>query len=376
MISLTAVAVLGFALTIQGQEKAVTPTEGQAAGESNTFERLAAQARSADKADKPDEAIRLYRQALLLRPDWDEGLWSLGRSLYEQEKYEDASVTLRQFLAQDPKAGAGWGLLGASEFQTRQYWRALDHLQQGMALGLGKSKGMEITVYYLTALLLTRSERYDDAMSLLFSLVASGDTKISLEEPFGLAALRLPLLPSELPESQRQMVRMAGAAVLDLQLQKYQEADKLFAELQEAYPEEPGVHFLRGAYLLGVRPSDGIRELKQEIRISPSHVPARIRLAEEFIKEGQVDDGVAQAREAVKLAPIDPLPHVVLGEGLLALGNAGEGIRELEMARDSSPLMVRVHWDLMRAYTAAGRSQDAQHERIEIERLSKQDVTH
>jgi tetratricopeptide (TPR) repeat protein len=351
---------------------AATPSHGAVVQTGGDFDQVASEAKQARADHRDEDAIRLYRQALVLKPEWDEGLWYLGTLLYEKENYSEACDVLRRFLALDPQNGFGWALLGNSEFQTRDYSRALNHLQQSLVLGLGSNKKMEINVYYLTAILLTRFERFDEAMNLLFTLGAAGDTGISLFEPFGLASLRIPLLPGEIPSDRKDEVRMAGATVIALQAQKYQEAEKLFNELEAKYPNEPGVHFLIGAYLLGVRPADGMRELQKEVEISPSNVPARIRMAEELIKEKQIAKGISLMHEALEIAPDDPLAHLVLGEGMVAKGDTGSGIPELEIAEAGSPQMTRVHWDLLRAYTAAGRTDDAGRQKSAIERLNKQ----
>ena len=65
---------------------------------------------------------------------------------------------------------------------------------------------------------------------------------------------------------------------------------------------------------------------------------------------------------------------MVLGEALIAQGDSRGGIRELESARTTSPQMVRIHWDLMRAYTAEGMGDKAAREKAEIERLSRYDA--
>jgi hypothetical protein len=56
-------------------------------------------------------------------------------------------------------------------------------------------------------------------------------------------------------------------------------------------------------------------------------------------------------------------------EALLAAGNAGDGLKELETAREDDPSVNRTHWDLLRAYAAAGRKEDAEREKLEIEKL-------
>lgn len=376
MIAMIASAFLAAAVSLPPQNASPSYPAKVAAPSSGTFDQLAQQAKRAREENRDDSAIDSYRQAVMLKPEWDEGLWYLGVLLYEKENYFEACTVLRRFLARNPSNGYGWALLGLSEFESHEYTRALDHLQQSMMAGLGDNKKMRTTVTYVIAILLTRSEQFDESMDLLLARVASGEDTSQLVEPLGLSALRLPFLPAEIPADSREMIRIAGQAVLALEEQHYADADKLFDQLEAAYPDQPGVHFLIGVHLLDSRPEDGIKELKREIEIFPSHVPARVRLADQYIKQQNVDLGLQYAQEALKLAPGGASGHMVLGEGLIAKGDSASGIRELETARIAAPDMVRVHWDLVRAYTAAGRVADADREKSEIERLSKEDQAH
>ena len=52
------------------------PAAGQTAPP--TFQALAKQADAARDSKQLEKAVTLYRQALKLKPDWDEGLWNLG----------------------------------------------------------------------------------------------------------------------------------------------------------------------------------------------------------------------------------------------------------------------------------------------------------
>jgi tetratricopeptide (TPR) repeat protein len=334
------------------------------------FTRVSQAAVRAREEGRQDDAVRFYKQALALRPNWKEGMWSLSTLLYDKTQYADARDVLRRFVALDPDPGLGWALLGMSEFQTRDYSRSLDHLERAMAQGLGGQKEVAQSVFYFAAALLNRFERFDESMSLLIEMVKSGQAAGPLTEPLGLAALRLPLLPSEIPADRKPMIRMAGQAALTLEAQHRDEAERLFTEMVAAYPIEPGVHFLYGAFLLDVRPEDGIREMKKELDVSPSNVSARLRLAEEYVKEQQSDLALPLAQEAIQLDPKRGPAHMILGEVLVAKGDLAAGIRELETARDETPQTVRIRWDLLRAYTSAGRSDDAKREKEEIEKLS------
>ncbi|MGA3132719.1 MAG: tetratricopeptide repeat protein [Terracidiphilus sp.] len=351
-----------FVLQIAGQEPSAAPWQ--------SFDQLLQAAETARDANRNDEAIWLFRRALEEQPESEQALWYLGTMLYEKEQYAEARDVLRQFATLRPDAGPAWALLGLSEFQLRQYSRALDHLQRAMAQGMGDRKELIQSVYYEVVVLLTRFERYDDSIVMLQRMLANGVADPALTEPAGLAALRLPFLPAEIPPDRRELVHLTGRATLDVQTQHYEDAETEFKQLVTKYPNEPGIHYLYGAYLVQLHPDESVAEFERELEISPSHVLARVRLAEQLISQHDFDRALALAQQAIKLDPKRASAHMLAGEALLAKGNAGDGIKELETARDIDPTVVRAHWDLLRAYIAAGRNEDADREKKTIEKLS------
>lgn len=340
----------------------------------NRFEQLSQAADRAREENRDDDAMGLYRRALAERPEWKQGLWYLGTLLYEAQGYADARDVLRRFVALREDAGPAWAFLGMSEFQTHEYSRALEHLQRAMALGMGDRSEIVQRVFLYSATLFTRLERYDDSMGMLARMIASDRDPTSLIEPAGLAGLRIPLLPSEIPAARRELIHMAGAAVVALQTQHYEDADTAFRRLETSYPSEPGVHFLYGAYLMQLHPEDGIREMKRELEVSPSHVLARVRLAAQYLEQQQVDEALRLAEQAAKLDPHLASAHMLLGEAYVIKGNVVEGTKELETARDNDPESSRIHWDLARAYAFAGRAEDAKREKEEIKKLTRSDA--
>ncbi|MGO9339465.1 MAG: tetratricopeptide repeat protein [Terracidiphilus sp.] len=319
--------------------------------------------------NRDDEAIQLYRRAVAEDPGSEQGLWYLGTLLYEKAQYAEARDELRIFMTLHPDAGPGWALLGLSEYETRDYRRALDHLQHAMALGMGDRQELVQIVFDHVAVLLTRFERYDDSLDMLLKMLANGTQQPELIEPAGLAGLRLPLLPAEIPPDRRELVEMAGRAVLAVQTQHYEEAESEFNKLLAAYPNEPGVHFLHGAYLMELHPDRAVPEFERELEISPSHVLARVRLAQQLMGQGDFDRALALAQQAIKIEPQRASAHMMAGEALVAKGQSADGIKELEIARSDDPAVSRTHWDLLRAYAAAGRKEDAEREKQEIEKL-------
>lgn len=338
----------------------------------SSFEQVSRAATRAREENHDESAIELYEQSLRLKPEWPEGRWYLSTLLYQKERFSEAQAHLRHFVAENPRAGPGWALLGMSEFQTREYTRSLDHLQRAMLLGLADRQEMAQSVFYFVAVLRTRSEQYTDGMNLLMAMVKSGQPADLLVEPLGLAALRMPFLPAEIPADRHEVVRLAGQAALAMEAQRQQEAEKIFKQMVTDYADEPGVHFLYGAFLMDQRPDDGMREMKHELDVAPSSIPARLRMAEQYLKDEKPAEALQLAQEAVALEPTGSSAQLILGESLIASGDSAKGIAELEKARDSAPDRVRTRWDLLRAYTAAGRQKDAKREKEAIEKLNTQ----
>ena len=338
-----------------------------------SFDQLLQAAEKARDENRNEEAIRLFRRAITEQPDSEQALWFLGTLLYEKQQYADARDVLRQFVTLRPDAGPAWALLGISEFQLRAYPRALDHLQRAMAVGMGDRNELIQSVYFDVVVLLTRFERYDESIDMLQRMLANGAPDPALTEPAGLAGLRLPLLPSEVPPDRVELVHLAGRAVLDVQTQHYENAESELKQLVTNYANEPGVHYLYGAYLVQLHPNESVAEFERELEISPSHVLARVRLAEQLIAKRDFDHALALAQQAIKLDPKRASPHMLAGEAFVAKGNAGDGVKELETARDIDPTVARAHWDLLRAYIAAGRKEDAEREKKAIEKLGNRD---
>ena len=344
-------------------------SQNNAASTQQRFDQLLQSAQKAREENHDDEAIQLFRLALQQRPESEEALWYLGSMLYEKEQFAAARDVLRSFLTLRSDAGPGWALLGMSEFQLRAYPRALQHLQRAMTQGMGDRKELMDSVFYHVAILLTRFERYDDSMDILQKMLASGSPDPTLVEPAGLAGLRLPYLPAEIPPDQRELITLSGKAVVALQMQRQEEADAEFKRLVATYPNEPGVHFLRAAFLSEMHPEEAMREFERELTISPSSAIARIRLAQQLITAGEFDRALSLAQQAIQLDPKRASAHMMAGEALVAKGDVANGIKELEIARGDDPSIGRVHWDLLRAYAASGRKDEASREKTEIEKI-------
>lgn len=335
------------------------------------FDQLAQRANAAREADKLEEAVALYVQALRLRPNWKEGWWYAGSMFYERDRYAEARDAFRNFVAIDQKFGPAWSMLGLCEFQLRDYQAALASLRRGNTLGLGDNEELRLVARYHEAILHNRFGQFELAYDAMLRAITPQNPAPDLLIALGLTMLRLPLLPAEAPADKREVIFKAGRAAFLAATNRLPEAAQEYKDLVVAYPNEPGVHYAYGVFLLRDSPDAALAEFRRELELSPQHVAARLQIAFEYIKRGQHAQGLPFAEEAARLAPELFATHNALGRILLETGDVERAVKALETGVRLAPDSPEMHFALARAYARAGRQQDAARARAEFTRLDK-----
>jgi tetratricopeptide (TPR) repeat protein len=323
-------------------------------------------------AGRFDEAAAHYMKALKIQPKWAEGWWNLGAIFYEQDRYPEARDAFRNVVALDPNRGTAWGMLGLCEFQTREYERAGNSLLRGRTLGFDGNKELESVVRYHAALLYIRYEQFEIAYDILTEFLRAGNESPKVVEAFGLAILRLPFLPDEIPPAKREQVLIAGRAALDMAARRLDQARADFDALLAHYASEPNVHYAFGVYLLGQDADAAMKEFRRELEISPAHYPAMVQMAFEYLKREEYNEALPLAEKAVQLAPKMFPARNVLGRVLLELGQVERAVKELEEGARLAPSSPEMHYALGRAYRRAGREADAKREVEMFQKLQEQ----
>jgi tetratricopeptide (TPR) repeat protein len=335
------------------------------------FKKLSTDADDARQAGKLDEAVSLYRQALAIKPAWPEGLWGLATSLYELEKFDEGRDAFRRYLAIEDKDGTGWALKGLCEYRLKDYDSALTDLLQGRARGVARGQQVAEVARYHTAVLSTRVERYEQALSILSDFALEGNEAPRVIEAMGIATLRLPLLPEELPGEKREIVMMAGRARYFQAARMGAAAQNAFEELINRFPETAYVHYSYGVYLLAEQPDAAIEEFKRELKVAPQNGWAKTQIAFALLRRGDFEAAKPWAQEAVAAAPTEFVARNALGQVLLETGDVDGAIRELEAGVKLASDSPAMHFALARAYRRANRTADADREQAEFTRLDR-----
>lgn len=339
------------------------------------FEKLAAQAAQAREANRVDEAISLYREAIRLRTKWDEGWFYLGTLLHERDNNAEAARAFKEAADLNPKVGTAWVMLGLSEFKLGRYNDALKHIQHGRQLGITDNPNLRKVMLYHEGLLLLDKEDFATAQQTLGSLSREGVQNEDLIAALGLSVLnvRPSDLPSANPTTQMAVGRAGQAELLAVQ-KKFTEARAEYDRLASDFPKLANVQYAYGRFLLTSNDDDqAISAFQREIANSPEHLPARLMIADIKLKLRDAAGGMPHAEEAVKLNPGLPLARYLLGSLLLEAGQAARAIVELETAQRLLADEPKIYFALGRAYARANRKEDAERARAEFERLNKKE---
>jgi tetratricopeptide (TPR) repeat protein len=347
------------------------PTDPASSPANAEFTKLAKDAAAARDAGRIDESIALYQKAIKLRPSWVEGYWSLGTAFYELDKYAEAKDAFARVVRLQPKSGPAFGFKGLCEVQLKDYEAAVDDLMHATDLGIAEPKDLVAAVTYNTAIALTRVEKYEFALANLQKFVAEANDSPRVIEAFGMAVLRMPMVPSELPPDRRELVMLAGRGAYYQAARKPAAAKPAFELLVQRYPDTPNVHYAYGVYLLGDDADRAIEEFKQELKLSPDHLPAILQIAFEYLKRSDWESARPWAQKAVDLDARDFASRRALGQVLLETGDTAGSIEQFETGVRLAPDSPSLRFMLARAYQKAGRQEDAQRERAEFLRLDK-----
>jgi tetratricopeptide (TPR) repeat protein len=337
---------------------------------SAAFDALVKEADAARDANRLADAIPLYEKALAHDQKWVEGWWALGTSNYQLDRYQPARDAFRRVLDLQPQNGAAVTFKGLCEFQLRNYDVALIDLTGGRALGIQNKELVSVARYH-TAILMTRNEQFEQAMQVLNDFSLEGNDTPRVIEALGLAAIRMPILPSDLPGTRREMVLLAGRAAYFTQSRMLTAAQKAFEELVARYPETPNIHYAFGVYLTAEQPDKAIEQFKEELKVSPRHPWSSLQIAFEYIKRAEWEEARPWAQQAVTDAPDNFVAHRAMGQILLETGDVEGAIAEYEMGVKLAPDSPAMHFALARAYRKAGRPADAEREQEKFTELDR-----
>jgi tetratricopeptide (TPR) repeat protein len=369
LLCAAALVLFSVAPATRAQQPAKRTARPQAAASAQAFDQLSRGAMQALDADQLDAAIKLFRKALVIRPDWAEGWWSLGTALYDQERCAEAAIAFQKVVDLDPKHGTAHAFLGLCQFQLGQDKAALHNIEASRELGTDVDPQLRDVIFYHEGILLLRANRFVAAEKPFVSLCMAGARSRDVIHGFGLAALRL--REDDLPAGadSPNVIDLVGRGACYAAQKDYASARRAFEFAAASYPQAAFVHYAFGRVLFDARDIPGaVDQFKQEIAVGHNKLLPMLQIA---ACEYKVDSavGLDYAEQAVALAPQTPFAHLLRGLLLVDTGEDAKAISDLELARKAFPRDAKVYWALAAAYAHVGRTQDAAKTRGEVAKL-------
>lgn len=338
------------------------------------FADVVAQANAARDVNDVPHAVELYQQALRLNSQWADGWWFIGSMQYGAGDYAAARDALSHYLEMTPNAAPALAIRGLSEFEIGQYPESLKDIQRALGLGAANQSRNEKILRFHEAMLMTRLGRFEDALRS-YGFFAHDEANPELLTAIGLAGLRTPLLPREVKDDQREVFMSAGRAAFDFMKGDKGAARTEFQKLFTRNPPVQNAHYLYGFLLYGAAPEDAEAEFKHELEVNPKNAPADVMLAWIPLLDNDGAKALPYAEKAVATDASLPSAQLVLGRALTETGDPKDGIEHLEKTEQAQPDNLEVHVALVKAYSKAGRKEDARRERLLCLEMTKNDAT-
>jgi tetratricopeptide (TPR) repeat protein len=307
--------------------------------------------------------MELYRKALGIDPRWQDGWWFLGLLQYGSGAYAAASDAMSRLLALQPDAGPALAIRGLCEFETGDYTHSLADIQKGLAFGAADDARHEQILFYHEAILLTRLEKFSDALKVYSVFAEHKLSSPDLLVAIGLAGLRIPLLPKDAAGDQQALLTSVGDATFKFMGGDQKAAQQAFNDLFERFPTARNAHFHYGNLLLAFGPEAAAPQFKKELEVAPDNAEARILLAWSLLMQNRADEALPYARRIAQEEPERAASQLILGRALLDTGNIAAAIEHLQHGIKLQPDNIEIHIASAKAYSKSGRDDDARRER-------------
>src|ERR1035438_10054926 len=183
----SAPVVLVFALLASRASAAQAPAP--------SFSALSTEAQAARDAHQLEKAVDLYKKALKLKPNWEDGLWNLGSIAYDLNQYKDCIWAFDKLSGLKPDGTPGWTMAGLCEYELRNYGNALDDFTHAEQFEFNENPELARVGRLHYALVLTKTGNFERAITILTDLTRKDKKTPEIIAASGIAGLRRPWVP-------------------------------------------------------------------------------------------------------------------------------------------------------------------------------------
>jgi len=320
--------------------------------------------RKAESEQHFDVAVAEFRRVTELDPDAPAAFISLGQACMEDHDYKAAVAPLKRALELDPNLGPAHQLLGYALLVQGYAAEAIPHLErvhEQSALGIAQIETGQFAeaIANLQAAL---QKRPNDPDLLYYLGRASGL----------LSKQSIDTLLAGNPDSARAHQAMAENYFV---LRRMPEAEKEYREALRLRPDAPELHLELGEVYAGDSQwAQAEQEYRAQCEREPGNAEAAYRLGAALLEQGKVHEARTELIRADEIMPQMPETLYSLGKAASLDGDstaAEKAWTKLLAVEKDTPLAAQAHFGLAGIYRKQGKTEAAQHEMQEFQKLQK-----
>lgn len=267
-----------------------------------------------------DDAIRNYRVARTLRPNYVAVPVNLGNIFLELNRLDEAGESFNAALAIDKDNPAAHYGMGQVAMSRRNYSEAVNHFEKTMAQVPGANR-----VHYSLAM---AYRGLGDAEKVKAHLARQGSVGVRVTDPL-VDSLQ------DLIAGERLFLSRGKVA---FEAQRYSEAATEFRKAVEAKPDSVVARVNLGAALTQIGDLTGATEQFEEaIRLEPGKANAHYNLAVLLARQNKHEQAIGHLRSALKIDPGDLSARFLLGTELVKVGQFDEALTEISRVVQANP---------------------------------------
>jgi tetratricopeptide (TPR) repeat protein len=258
-----------------------------------------------------EDAIRGYRLALTLQPDYLAALVNLGNIFLELNRLDEAAESFKSALKLDQNNPAAHYGLGQVAISRRSYAEAVGHFEKTLAQVPEANR-----VHYSLAM---AYRGLGDTGKVKAHLAQQGTVGVRVSDP----------LVDRLQESITGERLHLSRGKVAFEAQRYTEAANEFRKAVAANSESVAARVNLGAALTQLGDLDGAAaQFEEALRIEPGKVNAHYNLAVLLARQNKHEQAIAHLRSALTAEPGDQSARFLLAQELNKSGRLDEALTE------------------------------------------------
>jgi tetratricopeptide (TPR) repeat protein len=322
---------------------------------------LYAQAKDAEAAGKPDEAIAKYESILQIAPNLAPAYNNLGALYLRQREYDKAADILEKGLKLDPKMTSASALLGVALYQMGDYARARPRLESALRAN-PKDSNIELT---LANDLLKLNE--PEVAATHYEQVAHREPK-NQEAWYQLGKVYMQLSENALLKLQEidpnsVLVHEVSGEIME-SMNNFDGAIIEFKKAVEMAPQQAGTHYKLGDAYWSISQWDAAtKEFDAELANDPRSCMAHYKLGDIVLQQhGDPQAALDELNKSVAICPELADAREDRARAFLRMDKVQDALPDLTAAAHANPADPQVHFLLAQAYRSLGRADEAKTE--------------